>query len=279
MFDAGTLNIGGSYNVGTTDLGSGVFPSYVRVSQGANQVLVTKWLRIPGSTGNWNATLDLTDNDMLINGTGPAAPSLAVVFDQIKTARHNGAWDLPGITSAAARANSSTGLGLLTGEEYLSFGTTTFDSNPVAASDVLVKYTWNGDTNFSGAVNFDDYVRVDIGFNTGLTGWSNGDFNYSGTIDFDDYVLIDIAFNTQSGTLGRALSYLDGTDRTPSGQTAAGVTKVIEHFEQFGLPYAQHFLAVVPEPITPGGALVACAAISRRTRARRARTSASSCAT
>jgi hypothetical protein len=76
----------------------------------------------------------------------------------------------------------------------------------------------------------------------------NGDFNYSGTVDFDDYVLIDIAFNSQSGTLGRAMAYLDGTDRTPSGREAAGVAEVIEHFEQFGLPYAQHFLAAVPEP-------------------------------
>ena len=65
--------------------------------------------------------------------------------------------------------------------------------------DVLVKYTWNGDTNFSGTVNFDDYVRIDVGFNTHLTGWSNGDFNYSGSVNFDDYVLIDIAFDTQSG--------------------------------------------------------------------------------
>jgi hypothetical protein len=30
-----------------------------------------------------------------------------------------------------------------------------------------------------------------------LTGWVKGDFNYSGAMDFDGYVLIDIAFNTQ----------------------------------------------------------------------------------
>jgi len=66
---------------------------------------------------------------------------------------------------------------------------------------VLVKYTYYGDTQLSGDVNFDDYVRVDVGFNTGLTGWSNGDFNYSGAVNFDDYVLIDVGFNTQGGGL------------------------------------------------------------------------------
>jgi hypothetical protein len=79
----------------------------------------------------------------------------------------------------------------------------TFAGQVIDSSCVLVKYTYYGDANFDGKANFDDYVRLDVGFNTGLNHWSNGDFNYSGTINFDDYVLIDIAFNTQSGTLNR----------------------------------------------------------------------------
>jgi hypothetical protein len=31
----------------------------------------------------------------------------------------------------------------------------------------------------------------------------DGDFDLNGAVNFDDYVLIDLAFNTQSGTLGR----------------------------------------------------------------------------
>jgi hypothetical protein len=135
---------------------------------------------------------------------------------------------------------------------------------------VLIKYTWNGDTNLDGVVNFDDYVRVDVGFNVGLPGWNNGDFNYDGVVNFDDYVMIDIAFNTQSGTLGRAVRYLNGEDRSePSGGAAAGVQVVIDHFERFGLEYAQHFLSAIPEPnsmlavLASGGAL--CARRRRRT--------------
>jgi hypothetical protein len=67
-------------------------------------------------------------------------------------------------------------------------------------------------------------------------------------VDFDDYVLIDIAFNTQSGTLGRAVDYLSGEDRGAPGLDDPAVAKVVQHFEQFGLPYAQQFVAAVPEP-------------------------------
>jgi hypothetical protein len=66
---------------------------------------------------------------------------------------------------------------------------------------VLVKYTYYGDTDFNGRVNFDDYVRTDAGFNNHASGWLNGDFDLNGIVNFDDYVLIDLAFSTQSGTL------------------------------------------------------------------------------
>ena len=62
---------------------------------------------------------------------------------------------------------------------------------------MLVKYTYYGDTDFNGVVDFDDYSRTDAGFNQHKTGWLNGDFDGNGVVDFDDYSLIDLAFNTQ----------------------------------------------------------------------------------
>jgi hypothetical protein len=44
-------------------------------------------------------------------------------------------------------------------------------------------------------------VRTDSGFNNHRTGWVNGDFDLNGSVNFDDYVLIDLAFNTQGGVL------------------------------------------------------------------------------
>jgi hypothetical protein len=68
---------------------------------------------------------------------------------------------------------------------------------------VLVKFTWYGDADLNGVVNFDDYSRTDAGFNSGGSTWFQGDFDYNGVVNFDDYSLIDLAFNTQSGSLRR----------------------------------------------------------------------------
>jgi len=99
-------------------------------------------------------------------------------------------------------------------------------------------------------VNFDDYVRTDNGFNNHLTGWLNGDFDLNGQVNFDDYVLIDLAFNTQNGTLGRALSFLNGDDWSGGDVSGPALRRVHLHFSEFGQEYARSFLAAVPEPST-----------------------------
>jgi hypothetical protein len=41
----------------------------------------------------------------------------------------------------------------------------TFGGQAIDNTAILVKYTYYGDTDFNGKVNFDDYVRTDSGFN------------------------------------------------------------------------------------------------------------------
>jgi hypothetical protein len=121
--------------------------------------------------------------------------------------RNGGGWNGTGITSSAAATMTAhnTTLGAMDFSDYWSvYGKgATFDGEPLDSTAVLVKYTYYGDTDFNGHVNFDDYLRTDNGFNNHLSGWLNGDFDLNGTVNFDDYVLIDLAFNTQSGTLRR----------------------------------------------------------------------------
>jgi hypothetical protein len=158
-----------------------------------SRVLSTLGLSITG-TGK----LDLFDNDLLVTpGT------LATVQALINQGRNGGAWNGNGITSTTAGTNAfaNTTLGAMTGAQYIPLAGATFDGQAVAPVAVVVKYTYYGDTDFNGQVNFDDYARTDAGFNASATGWNNGDFNGDGVINFDDYALIDLAFNTQSGTL------------------------------------------------------------------------------
>jgi len=77
----------------------------------------------------------------------------------------------------------------------------TFDGQSIDSTAVLVKYTYYGDADFNGKVNFDDYARIDAGFGAHRTGWLNGDFDGNGAINFDDYALIDLAFNSQGVAL------------------------------------------------------------------------------
>ena len=106
-----------------------------------------------------SGTLDLADNDMRLTAARRRRPSPRCSSWRRGTGEH--VWERAGLTSSAARnANGGdAGLGVLSGAEYNPFGGTgTFAGVSYAATDTLVKYTWNGDANFSGTVNFDDYV-------------------------------------------------------------------------------------------------------------------------
>jgi hypothetical protein len=165
-----------------------------------NRVLVTKALSISGANGK----LDMNDNDMIFDYSG--ATPIAAVQALINAARNNGNWlGTTGITSTAAKNNAqhNTSLGLIEATDFkIVYGAAApFDGQTIDTTALLMKYTYYGDTDFNGKVNFDDYVRTDAGFNNHRTGWFNGDFDGNGTINFDDYVLIDLAFNTQGAVL------------------------------------------------------------------------------
>jgi hypothetical protein len=110
----------------------------------------------------------------------------------------------PGInsTTASTNPNLTTTLGIAANSAlgYSSFGGLTVDNN-----DVLIKYTYFGDSDLNGAVDsstdFDLYI-------TGLTsggsigGWLYGDFDYNGIVDSStDFDLYLTGLTGQGGSL------------------------------------------------------------------------------
>jgi hypothetical protein len=185
---------------------------------GGSRVLVTSVLTVDTT----DALIDVWEHAILVDYTG--ASPLASLRSAIVSARNGGAWNGFGITSSAAasHAGHSTTLGVMEGSDYRSiYGPSAmFKGEPLMTPACWFDTRYYGDSDFNGRVNFDDYVRADNGFNNHLSGWTNGDFDLNGAVNFDDYVLIDLAFNTQNGTLGRALTFLDGSDPGSGGMSA-----------------------------------------------------------
>jgi autotransporter-associated beta strand protein len=166
-----------------------------------------------------SGTLNLNTNEAVIRGG-----SLSTVWSLAQTGYASGAWNGPGgITSANATAGyitaATSGNGALTAVGVILNDTTgnvggssgtalyaTFGGATTASGDVLVKYTYYGDTNLDGQVDGSDYANIDNGYENSLTGWYNGDFNYDGAVDGSDYTLMDNAYNSQGAQLASIIA-------------------------------------------------------------------------
>ena len=184
-----------SMNFGPVVVGNGGFANML--TNGTRVMYMTTVAVTPGGR------VDLNDNDAIVDYTGVS--TLAAVQALLNTGRGAGTWPAAGITSTAAKNNAlhNTTLGAIESTDFKSvFGAgAPFDGVTIDTTAVLIKYTYYGDTDFNGVVNFDDYSRTDAGFNSGSSGWFRGDFDGNGIVNFDDYSLIDLAFNTQGPAL------------------------------------------------------------------------------
>ena len=54
---------------------------------------------------------------------------------------------------------------------------------------MLVRYTYYGDTDLSGAVTLDDHTLFTNGYQNNGSTWIRGDLDYSGFVTLDDYTL------------------------------------------------------------------------------------------
>ena len=141
-------------------------------------------LALGGSPGAWQGTLDLTNNDLVIDYDPPTP--LLNVLDQIRTAYNGGAWNGAGITSSSANANTF-GLGYAESSSVFTTFPATFSGLPVDDTAVLIKFTRYGDANLDGQVNLSDFNALAANFGQSNRFWRQGDFNYDGTVNLQDF--------------------------------------------------------------------------------------------
>jgi hypothetical protein len=130
------------------------------------------------------STLDLGDNDLIVKAGG-----ISAIEALVARGFNNGDWKGKGLTSSTAAGDPlfTTALGTAAAGDI---GLSTFDTENVAVTDVLVKYTYYGDADLSGSVNGDDESLVLFGLRQGgASHWAFGDFDYSTHVTGDDYSL------------------------------------------------------------------------------------------
>jgi hypothetical protein len=164
--------------------------------------------RIAGLHLSATAKLDLLAGTLIIDyGAGATSP-FASLSSYLATGRGIGAnWQGPAgiLSSVAATRGGVTALAL--GEAAALFGLTgnesaAFAGQTVDATTVMIKYTYDGDSNLDGLIDAADYGVIDnfVQF-PGSNGYFNGDFNYDGVIDAQDYGIIDNNIQVQGPRL------------------------------------------------------------------------------
>jgi len=172
---------------------------------------------------NYYATLDLGNNDLVVNNTtqandgnnaaqGTTASQLIQVQDMVRSGIV-GNWTGTGIRSSYAansltNLNGATGLGVIRNvlDPMQAFGVDNgakygaFDGLTLPGDETLVKFTWYGDFDLDGQVTSFDFALLDAGFAGAKQldqqpGWVFGDANYDGQIDSNDYALAVIGYN------------------------------------------------------------------------------------
>jgi hypothetical protein len=161
-----------------------------------------KTLTIAGTASTPTATLDLADNDFILDYTGGTPVDQ---FRQWIKAGH----DLgTGITSSSATASTRLGYG-----DNAVLNRSTFSGQSVDSTSILVKYTYAGDANLDGVVDSSDLAALAMAWQQAAF-WTSGDFNYDHVVNVDDLDLLaanwlaGVGNPLSSPSLGQALADL-----------------------------------------------------------------------
>jgi autotransporter-associated beta strand protein len=201
-YTGGTSVAGGTLVAANADALAG---GALDVSDGAVaqlQASLPKAVAITAPATHSSGTLDLTNNSVVLRGM-----SVDQVRLLAKSGFAGGAWNGTGLTSSTAAGISTTAIGFASNSILVK---TSFKGvSPLNADDVLVKYTYFGDADLSGAVTLDDFTLFLNGYQNGGTTWVVGDFDYSGQTTLDDFTLFLTGYQQQGAPLSALASAVE----------------------------------------------------------------------
>jgi hypothetical protein len=205
-----TLSLGSlqASTVGITKSGAGnlavnnVRAGSLTVSTG--QVTVTAG-RSPSGTSNvknlsvaGGTTLDLNDQDLVYDYSG--ATPLGTVRALLVSGYNGGGWNGTGINSTSANLHNA-----VPGAQTVALGyaeasavgiSGSFSGQTLTdATNVVIRYTYTGDSNLDGTVDTVDFNLLASNFSGSGKDWSQGDYNYDGNVDSVDFNLLASNFS------------------------------------------------------------------------------------
>jgi hypothetical protein len=142
--------------------------------------------------------LDLANNAAVLKNAAATDVRTA-----IQAGRNNGNWLGTGGISTSAAANDPTGTtGLGFASNAILSKTSFAGVMGLTAADVLVRYTYYGDSDLNGRANLDDFTLFLNGYQSGGgTTWATGDLDYSGATNLDDFALFLDGYQHQGSPL------------------------------------------------------------------------------
>jgi autotransporter-associated beta strand protein len=244
-----TTSIAGITGTGTLSVGQSGSPTVLQLAQGSGKSVVNSLVI------NSNATLDITNNHLIINyGAAGGGDPMTTVYQWLKEGYNNGSWNggvgfTPSIISSSAQTLTN---GLKYGIGWADGNDGVHDVAGLSTGQIELKYTLLGDANLDGSVNGSDFSILAANFGLGVTNWDQGNFLYSSSVNGSD-------FSALAANFGQGDSGADAT------VTPADITALDAFAAANGLPLPT--FAVVPEPASVGlAALGAVGMLARRRR-------------
>jgi fibronectin-binding autotransporter adhesin len=166
---------------------------------------------VDDGSGSFTGNVDLGNNALILK-SGDLALARNAIAQWVAAGTYTGR----GITASARGTggrNDFAALAAILNTDSSGFPLfSSFLDQPVVTTDVLVRYTYLGDTNLDGLLDASDFNAVLNGITNSLTGWHNGDTNYDGVVDTTDYGNFLAAYNFY---LGSPIPF--GSGGTPGG--------------------------------------------------------------
>ena len=170
-------------------------------------VSIIKNLDLKAGTSNFVGTLNLTNNDLIVDYTGSTSPA-ATLEAAVRSAYNHGTWSGPGLTSSDAALRNIFTL-LVLDNATLATPLTSFDTITIPTTTVIVKFTHQCDLNGDGVVTgtgpnndlslFAAYYaayNVDTGTSTNrAVTHAQGDMDFDGLLTFNDAQLFTLYYN------------------------------------------------------------------------------------